>query len=153
MTIRSCLRSATLSPLVSPWGRVPTVSAQTYCVGPSASPVYDPLTFRRAAGPGRGPGRPQCRQRANCDGCAYLRHASQCVTGLRGRLPTVCFGNCVNLRRPPFRDALLPRRAAGPERPQFRPMANCDGCAYLRTVTHSLLAGPRGRAPTVSAKG
>ena len=37
-----------------------------------------------------------------------------------------------------------PGRGAG--RPQCRPRASCDGCAYLRTVAHSLLL-------TVSAKG
>ena len=52
-TVRACLLSATLSPLVSPLGRVRTLSAQAYCVCRSTSPVYDPLPF---AGPrGRAP--------------------------------------------------------------------------------------------------
>ena len=44
-------------------------------------------------------------------------------------------------------------RSTGAGRPQCRRMANCDGCAYLRTVARSIrvLAGPRGRAPTVLA--
>ena len=38
---------------------------------------------------------------------------------------------------------------------QCRPRTSCYGCTYLLTVltAHSLLAGPRGRAYTVSAKG
>ena len=42
------------------------------------------------------------------------------------------------------------RQSTGAGRPQCRPRANCDGCAYLLTATYYLLAGQRGRAPTVS---
>ena len=101
--VRNGLWSAKLSPLAG-------------CLTPSS--------------PGRrsGAGRPQCRLRANCDGCAYLRPAfPQCVTCLRARSTGAAHS--------------------------FRPRAYCDGCAYLRSVSYSLLAGPQGRATTVSAKG
>ena len=44
-------------------------------------------------------------------------------------------------------------QSPGTGRPQCQPRAKRDGCAYIRTVAHPLLAGPQGRAPTVSAKG
>ena len=52
MTVLASLRSATLSPLAGPRGRLRTASAQANCVGPSTPTVYDSLTPRRAAGPG-----------------------------------------------------------------------------------------------------
>ena len=56
-TVRACLRSATLSPLARPRGRLRTASAQANRVPPSTPAVYDSLTpRRRAAGPpGRAP--------------------------------------------------------------------------------------------------
>ena len=56
-TVRTCLRSATLSPLARPRGRLRTASAQANRVRPSTPAVYDSLTpRRRAAGPrGRAP--------------------------------------------------------------------------------------------------
>ena len=75
---------------------------------------------------GCGAGRPQCRPMANCDGCAYLSPAfTQCVTGLRG---------------PGARSV-----AQG--------LSMTISTTSVRSVAHSLLAGLRGRAPTVSAKG
>ena len=54
MTVRACLRSATLSPLARPLarGRLRTASAQANCVGPSTPTIYDTPTPRLAAGPG-----------------------------------------------------------------------------------------------------
>ena len=55
------------------------------------------------------------------------------------------------------RQQCRPRATSGPwltrPCPQCWPRANCDGCAYLLTVTHSLLPRPQGRALTVSAEG
>ena len=130
MTIRSCLMSATLSPLVSPLGRVP---------------AHLP--------PGSGAGGPQCRPRANCDGCSYLRHASQCVAGLRVLLPTVCSCNCVDLRRPPLRDALPPRRAAGPGADRVGQGLTVTAAPTLDPHSLSVSLASGGRAPTLSAKG
>ena len=45
----------------------------------------------------------------------------------------------------------LRARSTGAGRPQCLPRANYDGCAYLQTVAHSLLAGQRGQAPAVLA--
>ena len=68
------------------------------------------LPWLTPSSPGGGAGRPQCRLRANCDGCAY---------------PWPAFP-----RVPPV---------SGVGRLHCRPRANCDGGAYLRTVAHSLL--------------
>ena len=52
---------------------------------PTVSVRPRPHSMTRHPSPGRGTGRPQCRPRANCDGCAYPRPAFfQCITGLRG---------------------------------------------------------------------
>ena len=98
VTVHPCLRSVTHSLFARPRGQAPTVSANLpQCVTAL-----------------RGPGVHSIR--VNCDGCAYLQPTfPQYVTGLRSRLPTVSApGNCVDLRWPPLRVALLPRRAAGP---------------------------------------
>ena len=58
VTARACLRSATLSPLGRPRGRLRSGAGRQQCrprancVGPSTPPVCDSLTPRRAAGPG-----------------------------------------------------------------------------------------------------
>ena len=121
---------------------------------------------------GLGAGRPQCQPRADCDGCAYLRPAYPSVSPVFGvGCPQFGSGNCVDLRWPPLRVALFPRRASGsashsvgqgltvtaaptPDphspvchlsqgagRPQCRPRANCDGCTYFLTMNYSILAG------------
>ena len=69
-----------------------------------------------------GVGRPQCRPRANCGGCALsptVAHSTH--AGPRGRAPTESA------------------------------RANCDGCAYLRLAFPQCVIALRGRAPTVLA--
>ena len=89
--------------------------------------------------PGRGAGRPQCRPGANCDGCAYLRPAfSQCVTSLVGQGDhRLCQGLTVTAASTRGSSLTVSSPGSGEGRPQCRPRANCDSCAYFRTDTHS----------------
>ena len=104
-----------------------------------------------------GAGRPQCRPRAKYDDFAYLspercslppRRAAGPGAHSVGQGLTVTAG----LRLPPTRIPPRCHRSTGAGRPHCRPRANCDsdGCAYLRSVAHFLLAGLRNRVPTVS---
>ena len=65
-----------------------------------------------------GAGRPQCLQRANCDGCAYLRLWLTLSSPGRGRAPTVFNG---------------------------WPRVNCVGCAYPRPAFSQCVAGLSGK--------
>ena len=70
--------------------------------------------------------------RANCDGCAYLQTVAHSL------LPSVsanCDGCAACSYFLTMTHSLLAGRGAG--RPQCRPRANCDGCAYPWTLTLS----------------
>ena len=74
----------------------------------------------------------------------------QPVTGLRGQgTHSVGQGQIVTAAPTPDSHSSSVSPAYGGRAPTVS--ANCDGCAYLRTVAHSLLAVPRGRTPTVLA--
>ena len=139
VTVCACLQSATLSPHAGLWGRLPTVSAQAKGDGTSTPPVSGSFTPRRAAGQG-----------AHSVGQGLTvtaaptsdQHAPSVSQVYRGLLPTVLApANCVNLRRPPLRVALLHSPGRGSWRPKCRPRATCDGCAYLQPAFPKCVIG------------
>ena len=134
MTVRASLRSATLSPLARPRGRLrlrPTVSIRPRpqymtrsspcrAAGLGAHSVGQRLTV--TAAPTFDQHTPACHRSTGS-----AAHSSAPAT----------VSICVSPR------SVLHSSLTGLRRPQCRPRAKCDGCAYLRTVAHSLLAGPR----------
>ena len=127
--------------------------AQVDCVDLRLPPVRDSLL----ASPGHRAGRPQCRSRANCDSCAYLRPAfPQCVSGLRGPgAHSVGQGLTVTAAYLQFVTQSL---LAGPRGPGAQRIGQglSVTAAYVRSamVPHSLRVSPvyEGQAPTVSPK-
>ena len=116
VTVLTCLRSETLSPLARPQGRLLTVSAQANChgVGLSLLPLYDSLTPgpRWAAGPG-----------AHSVGQGLTvtaepipePHSPSVSPAYRVGCPQFGSSNFFDVRRPPLRVVLLPRaRRAAP---------------------------------------
>ena len=132
--VRACFRSATLSPLVSP-----RVGCAQCRLGPTESARPRPQSMTAYPSPGRGAGRPQCRPRANCDGCAYpdphtLTRAASAPRGPRRQWAGGSGGLLDRSRRVPSRPGHVrlrqsfskppdppPPRAAVPNSRGFRP--------------------------------
>ena len=147
MTVCSCLQSVTLSPHAGQWGR-PECRLRPRVTKPLN--IHASCLWLIHPSAGSGAGRPQCLPRANCDSCTsdhLLPAFPQCVTGLLCRLPTVLApANCVDLRRPQLRVALLHspftrQLVLAPELRKCLPRAKCDCCAYLQPAFPKCVIG------------
>ena len=106
--------------------------------------------------PGCGAGRPRCRPRTNCHGPSESpTPVGDSLTPRRAAGPGARTGLTVTAPRPAWISTVC-RRSTGAGRPQCRPRADCEGCAYpcdprpAHPHTHTwrarlAVSGPTGR--------
>ena len=151
----ACLLYATHSTLAGPRGLLPSVGSgerwrSILAPGPWLTHLFAGLQGRRR--------RPQCRPRANCVGLRLPPvHDSLLPSSGRGaghpESLSAGSGKLWRLRLPPTLILPVCHRSKGAGGQPCQQRANCDSCAYLRTATHSLLAGPRAAGPGTHSAG